>query len=178
MVMLMILPKFATAAEEDSIYVYFNGYRLDVFPSSYIKSQMEANGQLRVTVVNDTTYCYDLDRIDSVCYHRPKTMPSFSSFKFNNKYNDQVFTDVEASIIGDSLIMARVGAIGKWLTPSFQLGEETDRVYIDGQRQQSKVNRRKFDKDVVYVGERSGMERPRGSVLFDRDSTYCRPVLV
>ncbi|MBQ2130245.1 MAG: hypothetical protein II431_02785, partial [Prevotella sp.] len=105
-VMLMMFPMLAMAAEGDSLYVYFNGYRLDVFPSSYITSQMEANGQLRVTVINDTTYCYDLDRIDSVCYHRPQNMPSFSSFKFNNKYNDQVFTDVEANIIGDSLITA------------------------------------------------------------------------
>ena len=154
--MLMMLPMLATAAEGDSLYVYFNGYRLDVFPSSYIKSQMEANGQLRVTVINDTTFCYDLDRIDSVCYHRPQNMPSFSSFKFNNKYNDQVFTDAEADIAGDSLITARVGAIGKWLTPSFQLSEETDRVYIDGQRQQSKVNRHKFDKDVIYTVGRHG----------------------
>ena len=153
---LMMLPMLATAAEGDSLYVYFNGYRLDVFPSSYIKSQMEANGQLRVTVINDTTFCYDLDRIDSVCYHRPQNMPSFSSFKFNNKYNDQVFTDAEADIAGDSLITARVGAIGKWLTPSFQLSEETDRVYIDGQRQQSKVNRHKFDKDVIYTVGRHG----------------------
>ncbi|MBO4315075.1 MAG: hypothetical protein J5867_03785, partial [Prevotella sp.] len=112
MAILMMLPLLTMAAEGDSLFVYFNGYRLDVFPSSYIESQVEANNQLRITVINDTTYCYDLDRIDSVCHQRPNNMPSFSSFKFNNKYNDQVFTDVEADIIGDSLITARVGAIG------------------------------------------------------------------
>ena len=173
-VMLMMLPMLAMAAEGDSLYVYFNGYRLDVFPSSYITSQVEANGQLRITVINDTTYCYDLDRIDSVCYHRPQNMPSFSSFKFNNKYNDQVFTDVEANIIGDSLITARVGAIGKWLTPSFQLSEETDRVYIDGQRQESKVNRRKFDKDVTYTVGRYGWREFKKTLV--KEAVWSDPV--
>ena len=170
----MMLPLLTMAAEGDSLYVFFNGYRLDVFPSSYIESQVEANNQLRITVINDTTYCYDLDRIDSVCHQRPNHMPSFSSFKFNNKYNDQVFTDVEANIIGDSLITARVGAIGKWLTPSFQLNEETDRVYLDGQRQQSKVNRHKFDKDLIYTVGRYGWREFKKTLV--KEAVWSDPV--
>ena len=153
---LVMLPMVAAAAGSDSLFVYFNGYRLDVFPSSYIKSREEANRQLRITVVSDTTYCYDLDRIDSICHERPKDMPSFASFKFNNKYNDQVFQDVEADIEGDSLITARIGAISKWLTPSFQVAGGKDHVYMGGQRQQSKVSRHKFDKDAVYTVVRHG----------------------
>ena len=65
---LLMLPMMAMATEGDSLYVYFNGYRLDVFPSSYIQSQEEINRQLRVTVLSDTTYCYDLDRIDSISH--------------------------------------------------------------------------------------------------------------
>lgn len=171
---LLMLPMMAMATEGDSLYVYFNGYRLDVFPSSYIQSQEEINRQLRVTVISDTTYCYDLDRIDSISHERPKNMPSFTSFKFNNKYNDQVFTDVEADIVGDSLITASVGAIGKWLTPSFQLSEETDRAYMNGKRQESKVSRHKFDKDLTYTVGRYGWREFKKTLV--KEAVWSDPV--
>ena len=153
---LCMLSLQATAAGEDSLFVFFNGYRLDVFPPATVVSETYSEKQLMVEVVNDTTYYYDLDRIDSITRHAPAHLPRFSSFKFNNKYNHQLTIDAEGTIVGDSVVTASIGGIGKWLTPSFQLDDDEGRVYVEGKRQYSKQSRHRFDSDIMYTVSRYG----------------------
>ncbi len=81
-----------------------------------------------------------------------------SSFKFNNKYNHQLYTDAEGVIDGDT-IRVSVACIGKWLTPSFKL-HEGDVAYINSTAQESKVSRLSFKDPVTYhvENEASGFQ--------------------
>ena len=94
--------------------------RLDVFPESMLTDWKDVQGQWRVSTVADTAFCYNDARVDSVVVRTKaevgNRLASIVQLKFNNKYNDQVYTDVVADITGDSLITARVAGIGKWLT--------------------------------------------------------------
>ena len=141
----------------DSLFVYSKNGTADVFPAALLKGHASEEGQLRITLNNDSVVYYNESDLDSVRTSGPSLadLPVFTSFKFNNKYNAQVFTDVFATISGDS-ITASVGAIGKRLTPSFQLSEQGARVYVDGAEQVSKVSRLRFDRDVVYTIARDG----------------------
>ena len=175
--LLALLPLLGVSAQEDSLFVYFNGYRLDVFPPSVVVSQQELNNQLVVSVKSDTAYYYDLDRVDSIRHHRPADLPKLTQWKFNNKFNDQLMGDVVGDIIGDSLVTARVGCIGKWLTPSFQLSSDDDRVYLDGKRQWSKESRNKFDVDRIYTISRYGWRVFEEVQLKDAETTTTEVVL-
>lgn len=148
------------ADNEKMLLVYYRGtdglQRVDVFPAEMLLGNSEyVNGQLRVVTVNDTVFCYNDASIDSVAIRTKKEvadrLPSIVQLKFNNKYNDQVFTDVVADIAGDSVITATVGAIGKWLTPSIQVSDDSARIYVGRERQWSKQSRRRFDKDIYYT---------------------------
>ncbi|MGM9693292.1 MAG: CotH kinase family protein, partial [Alloprevotella sp.] len=141
----------------DSLFVYSKNGTADVFPAALLKGHASSEGQLRITLNNDSVIYYAESELDSVRTAGPSLadLPTFTSFKFNNKYNPQVFTDVIAAIDGDH-ITASVGAIGKRLTPSFQLSGQGARVYVDGAEQVSKVSRPRFDGDVVYTIARDG----------------------
>ena len=129
--------------------------RLDVFPESMLTDWKDVQGQWRVSTVADTAFCYNDARVDSVVVRTKaevgNRLASIVQLKFNNKYNDQVYTDVVADITGDSLITARVAGIGKWLTPSVQFSNDSARLYVGRELQLNKQSRRKFDKDVIYT---------------------------
>lgn len=100
-------------------------------------------------------------------------------FKFNNKFNHQLYTDAEGELDGDTIRVV-ASCIGKWLTPSFKLGEG-DVAYVDGEAQQSKVSRRSFHKPVTYhvANAQTGFEHDYTVVVdFLTDhptSTNCIP---
>lgn len=168
----MMMTSFASATDKvivpsDTVYVAVSPERLDVYPPQYIKDLKQTSKRLTITTTDDEEHVYRLSLIDSVSNQFDKSlMPSITLLKFNNKYNDQVFTDVEATIIGDSLITVSVPAIGKWLTPSFRVtNEETDCVYNqEGLLQYSLTtkhpacSRRRFDESVYYTATRSGWQ--------------------
>ena len=134
--------------EERSLLVYFDHGRLDVFPESMIADQQTVRGQLRIVTSTDTVFCYDQSQVDSTVTLQQSQldarMPHITQLKLNNKYNDQVYTDVIADIQGDSLITAQVGAIGKWLTPSIQFSNDSACIYVGTELQQNKTSRRSF----------------------------------
>ena len=151
----------------DTIYVAVSPERLDVYPPQFIKELKQTSRRLTITTTDDEEHVYRLSLIDSVSNCFDKSLkPSITLLKFNNKYNDQVYSDTTATIIGDSLITISVPAIGKWLTPSFRVtNEETDCVYdLDGQLLYSKdtkhpaCSRRRFDESVYYIATRSGWQ--------------------
>lgn len=137
--------------QADEIYVYLKSGGLDVYPRDVVKSYSEQADALQITLINDSVIVYEMSTVKSVGETPPENMPRFTSFKFNNKYNDQVYTDVIATIENDHLITATVGAIGKRLTPSFQVDSANAVVSVNGVKQVSKVSRNRFDGDVVYT---------------------------
>ena len=142
----------------DTVYVYLSAERLDVYPPQYIQDYQETGRRVILTTTDGVEHRYRTSLIDSVSNCAPDSLPRLASFKFNNKFNDQVFTDVIADIEGDSLITASVGAIGKYLTPSFQLYDSLACVYVDGVRQQSKHTRRDFREPLNYTVARPGWQ--------------------
>ena len=164
LLLLLLMPLVAQqgrAADNDKLLlVYYRGtdgmQRLDVFPTDLLIGNSEyVNGQLRVVTANDTAFCYNEATVDSVATLTKKEvmsrLPSIVQLKFNNKYNDQVFTDVVADIAGDSVVTATVGAIGKWLTPSIQVSDDSARIFVGRERQLSKQSRLRFDVDRYYT---------------------------
>ncbi|MBQ8227317.1 MAG: CotH kinase family protein [Bacteroidaceae bacterium] len=140
----------ATSTDDTTpLCVYLNNGQADVFPADLIKSQVQADGKLSITLISDSVISYNLSEVSSVGAP-PTDLPTFTSFKFNNKYNDQVFTDVIATISADR-VTATVGAIGKRLTPSFQMNMDNAKAYVNGIEQQSKVSRLRFEKPITYT---------------------------
>ena len=144
-----VMPTFPEA-----LHVYLSDGRMEAYPLKYVTDYKEADGKLVINTNYGMTYSYDLSNIDSVSEKRP-VFPAFESFKFNNKFNDQLFTDANGEMVGDTVFVT-VAAIGKRLTPSFQVADENVLAYVDGQIQTSKESRLRFDKDIYYVVTRNG----------------------
>jgi len=139
------------AAETDSLFVQLQGGRLDVYPKSLTKGHSEAGSQVVVTTIDGKAHTYQRSSILSIGYELPVEMPVFTSFKFNNKFNGNVYTDVQCEIGSNGLITGSVAAIGKWLAPSFQRSHAESEVYVGRELQHSKVTRRSFAEPVDYV---------------------------
>lgn len=140
----------------DALHIYLKDGRLEAYPKDYVTKCSETDGQLVIETNIGQTFTYALAEVESVSEKAPTDLPTFESFKFNNKYNDQVFTDVDGEMIGDTVFVT-IGAIGKRLTPSYKLpeGKEVE-VYVNNELQESKVSRLRFDKDIYYVATRPG----------------------
>lgn len=139
----------AISAAQD-VLVYFKSGDVNVYPSVVVKSVSQGADVLRITLNNDSLITFAMAEVDSVGSTAPQQLPMFTSFKFNNKYNDQIFTDVEAIVTPDT-VRAQVGAIGKWLTPSFNISDDRAKVWVGDAEQVSKQSRLNFAKDVTYT---------------------------
>ena len=133
----------------EALHVYLSDGRMEAYPLKYVEGYEEADGKLVIRTNFGATYSYDLSKVDSVSEKKP-VFPSFDSFKFNNKYNDQLFTDANGEIVGDTVFVT-VSAIGKRLTASFQMADENVVAYVNGKIQTSKESRLRFDKDIYYI---------------------------
>ncbi len=149
-ILLSTLIAGSTVASAQDVLVYLKTGGVRFYPSEIVKEFTTSNTHLELALINDSVITYDVADIDSISHARPADLPVFTSFKFNNKYNDQVFTDVIATVTPDS-ITATVGAIGKWLTPSFQVSDESALVWVDGTLQTSKQSRLPFNGKVIYT---------------------------
>ena len=139
----------------NALHVYLSDGRIDAFPLTLVASHTEADGRLDVETTFGRHYTYDLAEVDSVSENKPTDTPCFESFKFNNSYNDQLFTTANGEVVGDTVFVT-VAAIGKRLTPSFKVTDENTEVYVDGVLQTSKESRLRFDKDIYYLIARKG----------------------
>lgn len=146
------------SAPADTIFVYLPNGRLDVYPPALVKSYVVDEMQVAVTTTDGRIRSYDPSKVDSVSHFAPKDKPYITSFKFNNKFNGQVFTDVTCEFGANGLITASVPGIGKWLAPSFQLSDKEAKVYVGRELQRSKVTRRSFAEPVDYVVTREGWQ--------------------
>ncbi|MCQ2197681.1 MAG: CotH kinase family protein [Bacteroidaceae bacterium] len=125
--------------------------QLIVIPEKYIEGRSEENGIVTITLSGDTTFCYTKGKLvcEDTAYNG--SLPQFESFKFNNKFNDQLYADADGVIDHEAgKIDATVSCIGKRLTPSFKLPEGA-KAYVGRIEQLSRVTRRRFEKDVTYT---------------------------
>ena len=146
----IIFLSLTTQLAHADYYVNFKDGRLHVFPLDCIEG-MDITAEAFVFTAKDgVIYSYPRSTVNSIKYQLTKELPSFSSFKFNNKYNYQVVTDAIGTI-GENSINVTVAGIGKWLTASFGISEDDARAYVNGVEQKSTVSRMSFAQDRVYT---------------------------
>lgn len=173
--LLQVICQQTFGAEADTTFVYLRDGGLDAYPSEVATVGEWTAGGLQVTWQDGTIVSYAPSEIEKVSHEAPAGLPSLVTFKLNNKYNDQVYTDVEGEIV-DNRINLTVGCIGKWLTPSFQLSDEEAAAYIDGERQRSKVSRHRFDHDVTYTVAHEGMRILRRKPVSETSTEQVFPI--
>jgi hypothetical protein len=139
-----------------ALHVYLTDGRIEAYPLSIVTANTEADGKLCIETSTGQAFTYAMTDVEQVSEEAPKDLPMFESFKFNNKYNDQLFSDCQGEIVGDTVFLT-VAAIGKRLTSSFKVLDEQTLVYVDGELQESKVSRLRFDEDIYYVVTRPGI---------------------
>ncbi len=137
-----------------ALHVYLTDGRIEAFPLEYVTGHSQTGGQLVVSTNVGLTFTYPTADVKSVSETAPTDFPTFESYKFNNKFNDQLFTDAQGEIAGDT-VNVTLAAIGKRLTPSFKTPDGT-LVYVGGELQDSKVSRLRFDHDIYYTLTREG----------------------
>lgn len=141
-----------------ALHVFLKDGRMEAYPLEYVTKRSETNGELVIETNIGQTFTYPLTDVASYSDQAPTNFPTFESFKFNNKFNDQLFTDAEGEMNGDTVFVT-ISAIGKRLTPSFKLPDGEDiEVYVNNTRQVSKVSRLRFDRDIYYVITRPGYQ--------------------
>ena len=121
--LLHIISQQAYGADADTTFVYLRNGGLDAYPSEVATVGEWTSDGLQVTWHDGTIVSYAPADIAKVSHEAPAELPRLTTMKINNKYNDQVYADVEGEIAGNRVNLT-VGCIGKWLTPSFQLSEE------------------------------------------------------
>lgn len=137
-----------------ALHVYLSDGRMEAYPLKYVTNYSEKNGKLVIETNLNWNYTYDLTKVDSVSEKTPD-FPTFESYKFNNDFNDQLFTTANGEMVGDTVFVT-LAAIGKRLTPSFKVTDENAVVYVDDKQQKSKETRLRFDKDIFYIVTRKG----------------------
>ncbi len=148
-----LLPMLVAAplsAQTDTLFVHMKSGAMYAFPTSLILNQEQTDHYLSLDLVGDTTCAFALDDIKQLYNSQPYALPSFTSFKFNNKYNNEIYQDVDA-VIGEDSVTASVAAIGKTLVPSFRISDDAAYAYVGNTWQRSKVSRQDFTNDVTYV---------------------------
>lgn len=130
------------------IYLRHRDSTVTVLPIDYVKSYTYSGSLFTATLSNQEQL--KLKGIESADTLRPTDLPGFTSYKFNKKYNHQVFITSEAKHPTQDSIDLSVSGIGKWLCASFQLHDPQTDVRIGKKRQQSKITRHSFAQPVTY----------------------------
>ena len=139
-----------------ALHVFLRDGRIEAYPLEYVTSHTKTGSRLVITTNIGQTFSYQLSDVDYVSQEAPTDFPTFASFKFNNKFNDQLFTDALGEMVEDT-VNVTVAAIGKRLTPSFKVPDDETLVYVNGRFQESKVTRLRFDRDIYYVVTKPGI---------------------
>ena len=145
-------------APGDTLFVYLNNGRLDVYPYSIISDFVANETSVNVVTNDEVIHFYNPEMVKSVGFVAPANKPYLTQFKIGKKYNSQVFADVLCDINPDGQITAAVPAIGKWLTPSFKTSDKQAVVYLGRELQYSDITRHSFANPVEYVVTRDGWQ--------------------
>jgi len=153
-VLLSLLLPFGLYAEEnaDTLFLEMTDNSMLVIPEKFILGQTETNQDITFSLLGDSTITISKSELVTVHKTYPYERPAFLSFKFNNKFNDQLFTDADTLEINPAqgLIRMQAACIGKRLTPSFKLPDGA-RAYVDGVEQVSKQSSQRFASPVRYT---------------------------
>ena len=133
----------------DNYYIYFADGSVEAYPKEYVKAFSQSAEGYELTLVDDSKRSWTSGQVDSVSAISP-VYPQFTDFKLDDKLNDQLFYDIDGRIENDSVNLV-VGAIGKWLTPSFKTDSKIAEVYIGKELQESGQTRSRFAEDVIYT---------------------------
>ncbi len=146
---------------EDSIFVEKKDGSLDIFPASAVAEETIDEAYLKVVTIGGSEFIYPLSELNTYDHQMQLNRPTITSFKFNNKFNHQLFTDVLCDITDDNQIngTSQVAAFTHWLTPSFKRSDARAEVYLnDEERLYSKVSRVKMGAQeritIAYPGIR------------------------
>ena len=135
----------------DLLFIALTDESTIILPQKYIEKRTDTDSFVTFDLKGDTTITIAKNHIVSETADYQGPLPDFLSYKFNNKFNDQLYTDAEGEIdVENGKVTVNVGCIGKRLTPSFQLPEGV-KAYIKGELQHSKKTRLRFDKPVTYT---------------------------
>ena len=146
LLLIMLMSPFVNATS----YVTFNNGRLYVFPDTCVQEQTQDDEYISFTTFDGTVFSYPLESIASIGDQLTKDLPIFTSYKFTNKCNYQVYTDATGTIT-DNEVNIEVAGIGKRLTATFSLSDGIARAYVDGDEQVSKKSRLRFENSRMYV---------------------------
>ena len=129
-----------------------------------------SNGKLTVTY-NGVTATYAAGTYTGYSNEVP-VMPTMTTYKFNNKYNHELFSDVEVAQVSNNMTL-NVNQIGHYLTASFNLSDRKAVAYVGTTLQESKVTRQNFEKAVTYTVTYPGynLVTANGKVPFGNDYT-------
>lgn len=141
----------------DNHYIYFTDGSVEAYPKEYVKSFSQSAEGYELILIDDSKRTWTSGQVDSVSVI-PPTYPQFTDFKLDDKLNDQLFYDVDGIVYPDSIRLV-VGAIGKWLTPSFKTDSKVAEVYIGKEPQVSGQTRNRFSEDVTYTLSYDGHRR-------------------
>ncbi len=145
------MPANATPADNDTVFIELTDSSTMIFPRQHIENWNEDTQYIHLQLKGDTTVTIAKSHVLSQGTTYKGELPAFESFKFNNKFNDQLFTDAEGIIDeANGEIKVSVGCIGKRLTPSFKVPDGAN-AYVDGKRQYSKQSRLRFEQPVRYT---------------------------
>ena len=148
---ILLLTAGAGAWAENVYYIYLADGTVEAYPEKFVRvaPAVDDTGTLvlQLTRGKQTWQQGEYLTWNNEC----PDLPEITSFKFNNKFNPNLHDDVEAVLDGSSDISLTLNAIGKRLTPSFQLSDKKGIVFVDGIQQQSKVSRLRFDHDIIYT---------------------------
>lgn len=147
----LLTPCAALAQVSDTLFIEKTDGSMLIIPEIYIEGGAFSNTGFTYNLTGYNSVTFSNSEIKGTYHKYPKERPQFLSFKFNNKFNDQLFKDTTAVIDNDNgKVTAHVGCIGKRLTPSFKLPEGAS-AYVNGQQQTSKESRLRFDESVRYT---------------------------
>ena len=148
-IMLVSLLTKVGAQDTGIFYVYFTNGGVYGYPENLVKRMNNDSQEYTLTLVNDSVVSWKSTEVNVVSKESP-VYPQFTRFVLDDKLNDQLYRDVEATISADS-VTATVSGIGKYLTPLFEMDMPGAVAYVNGKEQESEVSRLRFAKDVVYT---------------------------
>ena len=149
MLLISLFPMAGRAQDADMHYVYFSDGRVWGYPKAFVKDVQNNGGECFLVLEDDSIVSWSAAEVETVSETAP-AYPQFTVFELDDKRNDQLYRDVEATVTADE-VTASVSGIGKYLTPSFSMDMPDAVAYVNGKEQASGESRLRFADVVTYT---------------------------
>lgn len=160
--LILFLTSFSTyttcvAQNSDTYYIYLTDGQVLGYPKEHVREIIKNRSKTTLTLKNGESVTWPTAQISSVNEEAPD-YPQFTAFKLDDKLNDQLFRDIDASI-SENKVSATISGIGKYLTPLFSMDIPEAVAYANGEEQISGQSRLRFANEVVYTLSLPGYQR-------------------